>query len=93
MFACRSHNWRCVEETRIDLEENGLISTLIGHVGDGNFHCLPICMPDDQEAQDKITAFTKRLSERALKLAAPVQVSMVLGRASRVTCEQNWARR
>ena len=57
----------CVEETRIDLEENGLISTLIGHVGDGNFHCLPICMPDDQEAQDKITAFTKRLSERALK--------------------------
>tara|TARA_B100001057_G_scaffold332960_1_gene333468 strand:+ start:442 stop:1863 length:1422 start_codon:yes stop_codon:yes gene_type:complete len=57
----------CVEETRIDLEENGLTSTLIGHVGDGNFHCLPICMPDDQEAQDKITAFTKRLSERALK--------------------------
>ena len=57
----------CVEETRVDLEENGLISTLIGHVGDGNFHCLPICMPDDQEAQEKITAFTKRLSERALK--------------------------
>ena len=24
-------------------------------------------MPDDQEAQEKITAFTKRLSERALK--------------------------
>jgi len=56
----------CVEETRLDLEETGLMSTIIGHVGDGNFHCLPMCMPDDQETQDKITAFTKRLSQRAL---------------------------
>ena len=56
----------CVEETRLDLEENGLMSTIIGHVGDGNFHCLPMCMPDDQETQDKITAFIKRLSQRAL---------------------------
>ena len=56
----------CVEETRLDIEETGLTSTIIGHVGDGNFHCLPMCMPDDQETQDKITAFTKRLSERAL---------------------------
>lgn len=56
----------CVEETRLDIEETGLVSTIIGHVGDGNFHCLPMCMPDDQETQDKITAFTKRLSQRAL---------------------------
>ncbi|EHI49053.1 FAD/FMN-dependent dehydrogenase [SAR116 cluster alpha proteobacterium HIMB100] len=56
----------CVEETRLDIEQTGLVSTIIGHVGDGNFHCLPMCMPDDQETQDKITAFTKRLSQRAL---------------------------
>ena len=56
----------CVEETRLDIEETGLTSTIIGHVGDGNFHCLPMCMPDDHETQDKITAFTKRLSQRAL---------------------------
>ena len=56
----------CVEETRLDIEQSGLISTIIGHVGDGNFHCLPMCMPDDHETQDKISAFTKRLSQRAL---------------------------
>ena len=56
----------CVEETRLDIEQTGLISTIIGHVGDGNFHCLPMCMPDDHETQDKISAFTKRLSQRAL---------------------------
>ena len=56
----------CVEETRLDIEQTGLTSTIIGHVGDGNFHCLPMCMPDDHETQDKITAFTKRLSQRAL---------------------------
>ena len=56
----------CVEQTRLDIEQTGLTSTIIGHVGDGNFHCLPMCMPDDHETQDKITAFTKRLSQRAL---------------------------
>ena len=56
----------CVEQTRLDIKDTGLTSTIIGHVGDGNFHCLPMCMPDDKEMQDKITAFTKRLSQRAL---------------------------
>lgn len=56
----------CVEQTRLDLEENGLMSTIVGHVGDGNFHCLPICMPDDDVMQKKITDFSKRLSQRAL---------------------------
>lgn len=28
----------CIEETRQDLKESGLFATILGHVGDGNFH-------------------------------------------------------
>ena len=58
----------CVEETRQDIIETGLTAPLIGHVGDGNFHVLPLCMPDDTEMRDKITAFAGRLSERAIAM-------------------------
>ena len=58
----------CVEETRKDIIETGLTAPLIGHVGDGNFHVLPLCMPDDTETRDKITAFAGRLSDRAIAM-------------------------
>jgi len=40
----------CVEDTRRDIEESGIISPIVGHVGDGNFHTLPIALPDDAAA-------------------------------------------
>ena len=58
----------CVNETHQDIQENGLLSTIVGHVGDGNFHCLPMAMPDDKEMNDKISAFLIRLSERAIRM-------------------------
>ncbi|MEK9924585.1 MAG: FAD-linked oxidase C-terminal domain-containing protein [Alphaproteobacteria bacterium] len=58
----------CVEETRKDIEETGLISPIVGHVGDGNFHTLPMAMPDDEEGWKKIRAFSERLSARAIAM-------------------------
>ena len=58
----------CVELTRIDLEEHGIMSPMVGHVGDGNFHCLPLTMPDDDKMQQAITDFSKRLSKRAIDM-------------------------
>ncbi len=56
----------CVEETRKDIEKNSIVSTIVGHVGDGNFHCLPLCMPNDKKMKKTIKDFTNRLSERAI---------------------------
>jgi len=56
----------CVEETLKDINENGLTAPILGHVGDGNFHVLPLAMPDDDVMNDKISAFSKRLTTRAL---------------------------
>ena len=58
----------CVEETYRDIEENGIISPIVGHVGDGNFHCMPLSGPEDDEMRKIIDGFIKRLSERAIAM-------------------------
>ena len=58
----------CVEDTRRDIEETGIIAPIVGHVGDGNFHTLPIALPEDVETWTRIQAFVERLSERAIAM-------------------------
>ena len=58
----------CVEDTRRDIEETGIIAPIVGHVGDGNFHTLPIALPEDVDAWTRIEAFVERLSERAIAM-------------------------
>ena len=58
----------CVEDTRRDIEETGIIAPIVGHVGDGNFHTLPIALPEDLDAWKRIQAFVERLSERAIAM-------------------------
>jgi D-lactate dehydrogenase (cytochrome) len=58
----------CVEDTIADINATGLTAPIIGHVGDGNFHVLPLAMPDDLAMHDKISAFSSRLTARSLKL-------------------------
>ena len=58
----------CVEDTRRDIEETGIIAPIVGHVGDGNFHTLPIALPEDVDAWTRIQAFVERLSERAIAM-------------------------
>ena len=58
----------CVEDTRRDIEETGIIAPIVGHVGDGNFHTLPIALPEDVDAWKRIKAFVERLSERAIAM-------------------------
>ncbi|MBY0613132.1 MAG: FAD-binding protein [Beijerinckiaceae bacterium] len=39
----------CVEETQADLASTGFIGTIVGHVGDGNFHMLILIDPAKPE--------------------------------------------
>ncbi|NXQ36495.1 LDHD protein, partial [Alaudala cheleensis] len=55
-----------VVETKQDLQASGLTGPMVGHVGDGNFHCLLIFNSQDPEEAQRIHAFTKRLGRRAL---------------------------
>ncbi|EAU88321.2 D-lactate dehydrogenase cytochrome oxidoreductase [Coprinopsis cinerea okayama7 len=55
-----------VQETKEDLAAHSLRSTIVGHVGDGNFHAL-ILFKDDKELQ-KVEEAVHRLVYRALAL-------------------------
>ncbi|XP_017596302.1 PREDICTED: probable D-lactate dehydrogenase, mitochondrial [Corvus brachyrhynchos] len=55
-----------VVETKQDLQASSITGPMVGHVGDGNFHCLLIFNSQDPEEAQRIYAFTQRLGRRAL---------------------------
>jgi D-lactate dehydrogenase (cytochrome) len=56
----------CVSATRQDIDTLGLLAPIVGHVGDGNFHVLPLIDPADPAERRKVQAFLDRLIERTL---------------------------
>jgi len=56
----------CVTATRRDIDALGLLAPIVGHVGDGNFHVLPLIDPSDAEERQKVQDFLDRLVERTL---------------------------
>jgi len=57
-----------IMETKKDIEESFLDGTIVGHVGDGNFHTLFAFMPDDDKELDEAKRLNARIVERALAL-------------------------
>lgn len=55
----------CVVDTERDLEASGLPSPIVGHVGDGNFHCALLYDVDSPDEIGRVDAFQHRLVERA----------------------------
>jgi len=55
----------CIVATRADLDALSFPSTIVGHVGDGNFHVLCMFAP---EQAGEAEAFAARLVERALAM-------------------------
>jgi len=55
-----------VYETKKDLEESGLVSTVVGHVGDGNFHALILFKTDEE--LEVVRGAVHRMVKRAIRL-------------------------
>ncbi len=58
----------CVAETYADITEMGLIAPVVGHVGDGNFHVLPLMDMNDAGEVARVEKFNERLVRRALSM-------------------------
>lgn len=58
----------CIEETQADIAASGLLAPIVGHVGDGNFHVLPLVDMDNPEEIKRVKHFVERLVERALAM-------------------------
>ncbi|HYH36931.1 MAG TPA: FAD-linked oxidase C-terminal domain-containing protein [Azospirillum sp.] len=55
-------------ETKEDLASSFLVSPIVGHVGDGNFHLVFLVDPDKPEDMAEATRLNDRLVERALRM-------------------------
>ena len=58
----------CVVETRADLDRSNLVAPIVGHVGDGNFHCGVAVMMEDKDEVLRTRDFIQRLAERCLRM-------------------------
>ncbi|MDP4593295.1 MAG: FAD-binding protein [Beijerinckiaceae bacterium] len=58
----------CVNETHKDIAASRLVSPIVGHVGDGNFHCNLLVDMDDADEVQRAEAFLERLVERGLAM-------------------------
>lgn len=58
----------CVRDTLADIAASGIAAPIVGHVGDGNFHLIPVFDAEDPAAVAGVRQLLDRLVERALAL-------------------------
>ncbi len=57
---------QCVSETAADLAQASFLYTIVGHVGDGNFHVLMLIDPDSQAEWEQSEEINHRMVRRAI---------------------------
>ncbi len=58
----------CLLETRAELDREGVIAPIVGHVGDGNFHVLVLFDPASAAERAKADEIAQRVSMRAIAM-------------------------
>ena len=58
----------CILDTKADCEKNGMVYSIIGHVGDGNFHVLLMVDPHNPAEMDKAEGVNARMVARAISM-------------------------
>jgi D-lactate dehydrogenase (cytochrome) len=56
----------CILQTKADIEKSGLTVTIVGHVGDGNFHLVVLYEPGDAGQRERADALARAVSMRAI---------------------------
>ncbi|MEO7656518.1 MAG: FAD-linked oxidase C-terminal domain-containing protein [Sphingomicrobium sp.] len=58
----------CITLTKAELETSSVPATILGHVGDGNFHVVFSIDPDSPSEMSEVGAINERLVRRALEM-------------------------
>jgi D-lactate dehydrogenase (cytochrome) len=59
---------QCIGETKADLQASSVPATILGHVGDGNFHVVFSIDPGSEAELAEVSAINARMVERALAM-------------------------
>jgi D-lactate dehydrogenase (cytochrome) len=59
----------CITETKNDLANFSFPATIVGHVGDGNFHVLCVIDPKNPSELEEVAQFSERIVARALRMS------------------------
>ncbi|MFM7085282.1 MAG: FAD-binding oxidoreductase [Hyphomicrobium sp.] len=60
--------WDCLSETMADISAHQLTAPLLGHIGDGNFHCIVVVNPQDKRERERLESFLANLAQRAIAM-------------------------
>ncbi len=58
----------CMRETQIDIEKSGLTGSMLGHVGDGNFHTILLIDPDSDKEKQQAEKLNQKMVRRAINM-------------------------
>ncbi|MDX1431883.1 MAG: FAD-linked oxidase C-terminal domain-containing protein [Gammaproteobacteria bacterium] len=58
----------CILETRKDVDASGIMTPIVGHAGDGNFHLVFLVDPDDADEMARASAVNDRMVMRAIEM-------------------------
>lgn len=58
----------CIVETQKDVAGRSIPTPILGHVGDGNFHCVFLVNPENPDEINEAQKINKRLVQRALAM-------------------------
>ena len=81
-----------IGETQADLEQHQLLAPIVGHVGDGNFHCMLLLDPDSEAEYATAHEFGERWPSAPRIWGAPARVSMASALARASIWPLRWAR-
>lgn len=73
----------CVGAASAKAEELGLLSPIVGHVGDGNFHALPLIDMDSEEEKAKADEFVSWLNDLAISMGGTCTGEHGIGQGKR----------
>jgi D-lactate dehydrogenase (cytochrome) len=78
----------CVQATADDIQAEGLLAPIVGHVGDGNFHVQVLVDMDDADAVRRGKDFVERLSLRAIDMGGTCTGEHGVGQGKRKYMER-----
>nr|WP_281493711.1 FAD-linked oxidase C-terminal domain-containing protein [Ancylobacter koreensis] len=73
----------CVDETKRDIEEMGMLAPIVGHIGDGNFHTVTLVDMSDPQDVAKAGDFISRMVKRSLAMGGTATGEHGVGQGKR----------